>query len=238
MRHAALKIILKTAAILCGIAFIAKFAGPALLKMYVETGIGSCRKTPIFCMAPDDRIITPGLMDKDYIAELLPYRFPKMSISVPRGFKVVQEEIKRNYYKRTGRPYSDAAIYVIYEKPYFFTELYPQLKKSGVSDNYEFIRRTMYARIPDMNNLADLFFMIMKGIFTPNLGGQSTVKMTQFRMDGKRGFINYNLDGKINYFDCNIIDDKGGFFKVYIKDEGARLDINGVLAIISTANSS
>lgn len=87
--------------------------------------------------------------------------------------------------------------------------------------------------------------------------------MTQFRLNGKRGFINYNLgdqsgiasspqpaasvakqsprnDGQglyapVNYFDCNIIDDQGGFFKIYIKDDGARLDLNRVLAIISTA---
>ena len=100
MRQAAIKRISSIIAFLIGIDFVAKFAGPALLRTYVETGIGSCRKIPIFCMAPDDRIITPGPMDKDYTIELIPYRFPKMSISVPRGFRVVQEEIKRNYYKR------------------------------------------------------------------------------------------------------------------------------------------
>ena len=116
----------------------------------------------------------------------------------------------------------------------------------------------MYAGIKGITNFTDLFFIIIKGIFTPDLGDQKGVLMTQFRMSGKRGFINYNLSGQdkialsapaalprndghklyapVNYFDCNIIDDQDGFFKIYIKDAGARLDLNRVLAIISTAN--
>jgi len=231
----AVKITSSIAVFILGMAFVAKFGGPALLKMYVEAGIGNCRQIPILCMSPEGAIITSRQIDREYLTELIPYNFPKMSISVPRGFKVVQEEIKRDYYKRRGRPYSDAAVYVIHEAPDFFIELYPQLRKKGIGNNYEFIRRTMYARIKNISGLTDLFFMIMKGVFTPDLGDQRSVKMAQFRIKDKRGFINYNLGEKENYFDCNIITDRGDFFKVYIKDEGCRLNLGRVLAIISTA---
>jgi len=40
-----------------------------------------------------------------------------------------------------------------------------------------------------------------------------------------------------NYFDCNIINNAGDFFKIYIKDKGASLDLDKVVAIISTAES-
>ncbi len=236
MRKKTLKIISGTAAFLIAIAFVMKFGGPAILRLYVETGIGSCQKIPILCMVPEEKFIVPAAIDKDYTGELIPQDFPKMTIRIPRGFKVIQEEIKRDYYKRKSRPYSDAAIYVIHEEPDFFIELYPELRKRGINDNYEFIKRTMYARIKNTANLTDLFFIIMKGIFTPDLGDQKGVKMTQFRMKDRKGFINYNLGDKENYFDCSIITDTGDFFKVYIKDAGSRLNLNWVLAIISTAD--
>jgi len=61
----------------------------------------------------------------------------------------------------------------------------------------------------------------MKGIFTPDLGRQENVKMAQFKVASKRGFINYNLGQPDNYFDCNVFNEKGVFFKIYIKDKGA-----------------
>lgn len=238
MKQKALKLICGTAAFLLGAAFVAKFATPALLRMYVETGIGSCQNIPILCMAPDDKVITAAQVDKDCLSGLIPYSFPKVRLAVPRGFKVIQEEVKRHYYKRRGAAYSEAAVYVIYEEPGFFIGLYPQLKKVGISDNYRFLRHTMYADVNHIANLTDLFFIIMKGIFTPYLGRQQSVKMAQFRIGGKKGFINYNLrdDGRMpaSYFDCNIIDEQDGFFKVYIKDQGARLGLSQALAIIST----
>lgn len=165
MKQKAIKIISGTTAFLLGVAFIAKFSGPAFLRLYVEAGIGNCQKIPILCMAPDEKVITPGQIDKEYLSELIPYNFPKMALSVPRGFKVIQEEIKKDYYKRKGRPYSEAAVYVIYEEPGFFIELYPQLKKKGINDNYQFIKHAMYAGIKGITNFTDLFFIIMKGFY-------------------------------------------------------------------------
>jgi len=92
----------------------------------------------------------------------------------------------------------------------------------------------MFAKFNDIKTLTDAFFVIMKGIFIPNLGNQNNVKMIQLSIGDKRGFINYNLAKPENYFDCDIFNKNGDFFKVYIKDKGARLDLETVFAIIST----
>ncbi|MBC8436446.1 MAG: hypothetical protein H8D90_00970 [Candidatus Omnitrophica bacterium] len=257
MKQRTLKRVSGTVAFLAALAFIVKFAGPNILKLYIELGVGNCRTIPILCMLPEDKIITPGQVNKGYIEKMDAYHFSKMSISVPRGFSVTQETITKDYYKNREKRYRDAAVYVLYEEKDFFIDLFPQLKKKGINDNYEFIKRVMYARINDISGITDMFFIIMKGIFTPDLGDQKNVKMAQFRMRDRKGFINYNLgdqskiassapgapprnDGyaPVNYFDCNVISDKGGFFKIYIKDEGARLDLNWVLAIISTLDNT
>ena len=74
----------------------------------------------------------------------------------------------------------------------------------------------------------------MKSVFTPDIGCQSTAKMIKFQFKDYKGFINYQLCRPDNYFDCNVFDVNGNFFKVYIKDVGAQLDLNKVFAIIST----
>lgn len=217
--------------LLLAILFIAKFGGPSILRLYVEAGIGTCQKIPVLCMAPKEGIANPDI-NKDYLLELLPYKFPKMSISVPKGFTVSQERIKKVYYKKHKD--NGAIIYLLSEEPNFFVNLFPQLNKEGIRDDYEFIRRTMYADLGGIKNLTDTFFVIMKSLFTPDVGDQNSLKMAQFSMPRKRGFINYNLSKSGNYFDCNVIDNNGNFFKIYIKDAAARLDLDKVLAIIST----
>ncbi|MDI6606250.1 MAG: hypothetical protein QME65_03805 [Candidatus Omnitrophota bacterium] len=262
MKQKTLKRISGAVALLAALAFVIKFAGSAMLRLYIEFGVGNCRTIPIFCMAPEEKIIIPGPIDRDYIQRLIPYNFPKMTVSVPEDFSVTQERITKDYYKKKKPCYRDAAIYVLYEEPDFFINLFPQLKKRGLNNNYDFIKRTMYARIEKITNITDMFFIIMKGIFTPDLGDQRSVKMAQFRMSDRRGFINYNLSDQakiasppqpvakaakqaprndgyapVNYFDCNVIKDSGEFFKIYIKDPGARLNLNWVLAIISTLDN-
>jgi len=217
------------------ILFVAKFAGQSILRLYIEVGIGTCQQIPVLCMAPTQGIINPYL-NKEYIAGLLPYRFPKIEISLPRGFTVVQETIKKVYYKKWKRRHAGAVIYLLHEEPDFFINLFPQLKKQGIVNDYEFIRHTMHAKISEVKDLNDAFFVIMKGIFTPDLGEQKNVKMAYVALADKRGFINYNLAKPDNYFDCNIINSKGDFFKIYIKDKGARLDLDKVFAIISTVD--
>lgn len=231
-RNRAAKFIAIAIILLVAILFVAKFGGPSILKLYLETGVGTCQKIPILCMAPEEGIVNLDI-NKEYFAELLTLKFPKMEIAVPKGFDVVQEAIKKVYYKKMRSQHSGAVIYLLHEPPNFFINLFPQLKKQGIIDNYKFIRRVMYVKLKDTENLTDAFFVIMKGIFIPDLGKQENVRMVQFEVADKKGFINYNLGKPGNYFDCNVIDNEGDFFKIYIKDKGAVLDLDQVLSIIS-----
>lgn len=211
----------------------AKLSWPSILRLYVESGIGDCKKIPIFCMAPSEEISNAQKSD-EFISQLRPYRFPKMEIFLPKGFAVIQERIRKDYYKKRKGANNTAQIYLLHEEKDFFMNLYPQLKKQGVNDNYEFIKRIMYANEKKIKNLTDVFFVVMKGIFTPDIGEQKTAVMASFNMEGFRGFINYNISGPDHYFDCNIVNNDGGYFKVYIKDIGASLDLGQVLSIITT----
>lgn len=223
--------------LLLAILFVTKFSGPAILKLYIEAGIGTCRQIPILCMGPEESI-NINETNKECLAGLLPYEFPKMTISIPKGFTVVQENIKKIYYKRRKRQAKEAVIYLLYEEPGFFVNLFPQLRKAGINDNYEFIKRTMYIKSKDIKNLNDAFFVIIKGIFIPDIGDQKQAKMIQFTMPGRKGFINYNLAKPDNYFDCNVVNEGGDYFKIYIKDKGAALSLEDVLAIVSTVDKA
>jgi hypothetical protein len=211
--------------------FLAKFAGPNLLRQYISYGIGDCRSVPIICMQPEEKIFTPQI-NKEYLNTLIPYEFNRMQIAAPKDFMVTHELITRYYKKK--HPSGKSIIYLLIQEPGAFIKLYPQVKKQGVKDNYEFIRRLMYARLDQVKNLGDAFFVIMKSIFTPDIGCQSTAKMIKFDIKDYKGFINYQMCNTGNFFDCNAFDQDGNFFKVYIKDYGAQLDLNNVFAIIST----
>jgi hypothetical protein len=157
-----------------------------------------------------------------------------MEIYLPKGFTVVKEKITKVYYKKKRRQEEKPAIYLLHEKPDFFVNLFPWIAKQGVYSDYVFLGRTMYAKLKNIENLTNAFFVIMKSIFTPNLGDQKNIKMVAFAFGEKKGFINYNLTPVANYFDCNIIVNQGDFFKVYIKDKDAKLDLSKVLAIACT----
>ncbi len=234
MKKKAAQFITTAVVLIFALFFLIKFGGPSLLRAYVQTGVGSCQKIPVLCLSPETKIVNP-LIDQDYKSGLLLYKFPKMQIYLPKGFNVTQEEMKKFYYTKGARKLSGSAIYLLYEKPGFFPELFPQLIKRGVSDNYIFISRTLAAETARIQNLTDAFFAIMKTIFTPNLGDQKNIKMIKFVMPDYRGYITYNLGEKQNYFNCDIIDNEGGFFKVYIKDKQGILDLTKVFTIISTA---
>jgi hypothetical protein len=215
------------------ILFLAYFAGPAFLRLYIRTGIGDCRKIPILCMWPDRKLDNLKI-DAAYHENLIPHRFNRMSISAPRGFSVVQELIKKIYYKKRKGIYKDCIIYVIYQEPGYFVKLYPRMEQAGIKDNYDFIRRTMYAKTANINGLTDMFFVIMKSIFIPDLGDQTKVVMSEFTLNGLKGFLSYSLSEKNNYFDFNIIDRAGGFYKVYIRDKGMGITLSEAFTIIST----
>ncbi len=237
MREKIIKNIYLTLAFIVAVAFLATFGKSAILRAYIELGIGTCHQIPILCREPSENIITPNI-NAQFVAQLVPYVFPEIKISLPSGFTAVRGEMKKASYKKWRKPNARQVVYLLYEKPNFFAGLFPRFSKKGSKDDYDFIRRTMYARTDKVNGLADTFFVIMKSIFIPDLGNGEGVNMVRFTSGDKRGFINYNLGKKENYFDCNIIDKQGNFFKVYIKDAGATLDLSRVLAIISTVNKS
>jgi hypothetical protein len=214
------------------VAFVIKFAGPKILRQYISYGIGDCKTIPILCMYPDEKVLTPEI-NKAYIDTLVEQRFPKVSILAPKSFTLVQELIKRRYYKKR-RADKNAVIYLLRQEPDEFIRLYPDVQKQGIRDNYEFMRQLMYANLSKVSNVSDAFFIIMKSVFTPDIGPQGIARMIKFELAEKRGFINYTMAKPNNYFDCNVLDPRGNFFKVYIKDTGARLDLNKVFAIIST----
>ncbi|PIQ87654.1 MAG: hypothetical protein COV73_03005 [Candidatus Omnitrophica bacterium CG11_big_fil_rev_8_21_14_0_20_43_6] len=222
----------RTTILILALAFIIKFGGPNILRQYISYGIGNCQTIPILCMQPEEKVLTPQI-DDAYVHTLIPHTFPKMAISVPKGFDLIQELIKQRYYKkRNGR--KKAVIYLLIQEPGAFIKLYPNVQKQGITNNYEFIRRLIHANLDQVANLTDAFFVIMKSIFIPDVGDQSSVKMIRFKLPDRKGFINYSISKLANYFDCNVFDDNGNFFKVYIKDTRASLDLNNVFAIIST----
>lgn len=224
------KFLYSTVVVLLSLALVIKLAGPRILKMYITYGIGDCAAIPILCLQPESTILTPEI---NSTLELIPQTFPKMSVSVPRGFALVQELIKKTYYKRKNLN-DRAVIYLLIQEPGAFIKLYPDVKKQGITDNREFIRRLMYANLDKIDGLTDAFFIVMKSIFIPDIGNQETAKMIRFKIGNKDGYINYTTSNTDNYYDCNVLDNKGNYFKVYIKDIRGRLDLNDVFAIIST----
>ncbi len=213
--------------------FIAKFAGPSLLRLYIQGGLGDCSKMTVFCKLPWESFDNAA-PDGEFIDSCIDYDFPKMSALAPRGFSVVHERITRVPHKKKVDRKDDSIIYFYHEGPDFFVNLFPQVKKTGISDDYKFIERVMNARFNEISTIADAFYVIVKGVFTPDLGkDQAQIRMARFAIAGKKGFINYSLGTEANFFDCNVID-KSGYFKVYIKDKGRQLDINKVLFIVST----
>jgi hypothetical protein len=232
MKNALIKFLLNSIIFALACAFVVKFAAPQILRAYIQIGIGDCSKIPILCMAPKE---TPEIftINENYAKELTPLEFPKTKISVPKGFKVVQELVKKPYYKKKRPRNTEAVIYILHQPADFFINLFPQVKQAGIKDNYEFMHNLMSARQTEINNLRDAFFVILKSIFTPDLGDQRLVKMLQFKSEKRDYFINYNLSGPVNFFDCSIITESGDFFKVYIKDTGKVLDLDKAFTIAS-----
>jgi len=226
------RIILVAILLVLGILFVAKFAGPAILRMYIEAGVGDCKKIPVLCVLPQGEMNEPAIGD-EYVSGLLPYVYANVEVRLPKGFTVVKQTVKRVYYKKWKKRAKGATIYLLHEPKGYFMRLFPQLKKQSVNDDYDFIYRLMHARADVINNFTDAFFVVMKGIFIPDLGDQNDVRIVSYNGQGRRGFIGYNFGEKENYFDCNIVGEDG-FFKLYIKDKTKMLDLEKVAAILST----
>jgi len=214
--------------------FAVRFGGPVFLKLYIESGIGNCKKIPILCYVPDAKEIVNPEIDKEYLAKSVIFKLPGVEITLPKEYMVVKEKVNKVYYKKMKHKCSGAIAYILYERPDFFVNLFPQARQEGIKNDYEFLSRTMSATIPSIKNITDTFFVIIKSFFIPDLGDQNTVKMIKFTMPDRKGFINYNISGPDNFFDCNMVLNSGDFFKVYIKDKGAKLTLENVFSSIST----
>lgn len=217
-----------------GVLYVIRFGGPAILRMYIEAGLGNCQKTPILCVKPQREVINPVINEKYLFG--LPYsELDGIQICTPEEFKLIKQKIKKVYHYVEKMPrFADSTIYLLYEPPNFFVNLFHQSKKYGINTDYDFIGRVMNVNLNEINNIPGAFFAIMKGIFTPNLGDQKNVKIVKITSREFKGFISYNFGITENYFDCNIFDNKNNYFKVYIKDLEKMLDMNKVLAIISS----
>ena len=216
--------------------FVAVFGGPTLLQMYIKNGIGDCKTIPVLCMAPQADFTLPVITDASG-SDFIPYRYDDIELFLPKGFTVVKEQDIKVYYKRKHKA-TGATVYLLYEPPGFFVNLFTNLKKAGIKNDYDFLCRVMQADLEGVKDLTDAFFVITKGIFIPDLGDQKTVKMAQFVSRGKKGFINYNFTPEGNFFDCNFILPEGGYVKIYLKDKMKVLDLDKVFVSIATVKKS
>jgi len=232
-REKILKFVSAALVLALGLVFVIKFGAPGILRLYVEAGMGDFGKSPILYIRPQTEIADP-LINDVYLCGLLRYQLPQMEIFLPKEFKVVKELVSKVYYKKRREKNTGAVVYLLHENPDFFVTAFPQVNKSGIKNDYDFIKRVMYARSPDIKNLTDAFFVIMKGVFTPDIGKKTDIKIASFSIADKKGFITYSLDPSGNYFDCNMVTAGGDFFKVYIRDKNASLDIDKLAAIISS----
>lgn len=218
--------------IIAALAFVVKFGGVALLKAYIQTGMGDCKQNPVLCLSVEKQDTQPDGDISGDTKDFLPYKFPDFEISVPRGFSIVNEQISKIYYKKHKRNDKGNIIYILYKEPDFFIRLFPQLRRY-VKDDYEFLLRMMSSKLDNISNISDALFVIVKGVFIPDLGSQG-VKMIRFSLNGYRGFINYGLSARAHYFDCNVFDKENNFFKIYIKDKNKSLGLDNIFAVIYT----
>ncbi|MBU1090220.1 MAG: hypothetical protein KKC42_00025, partial [Candidatus Omnitrophica bacterium] len=156
---------------LLAVVFVLRFAGSSLLRLYIKAGIGNCTTIPILCMTPEDEVIRPRV-NREYIGSLQLYKFPDTSAYLPMGFSVIQETIKKINYKKDQRKGGEDVVYLLHREPNYFINIFEQVDRKEVKNNYDFIKRVMSARLDRVNNTRDTFFVIMKSIFTPYIGDQ------------------------------------------------------------------
>ena len=223
--------------LIAALAYVVKFGGASMLRLYVQTGIGDCHRLAIFSTLPEKEAMSPHI-DKVYLAELTRYSFPEIEICLPKNVKAIQGEISKVYYKKRPQKALGGVAYLVTQPPDFFVDHYPQIKKAGIKDDYEFIQRVMQAKVDTINDVTDAFFTVMKSLFTPDLGDQKNTKIVKFTIGNKRGFVTYNLTPSENYFDCNMLDAEKNFFKIYIKDKSALIDLHKFFTIVSTVKKA
>lgn len=213
--------------------FIIRFGGPQLLSFYVRSGLGKEVHLPIFYSArKEERAVTA--VSEQVLAQLRPTRMENVELGVPKEFVIFKGALKRSYYKKWPPKSAGSQIHLLTQPKNYFVRLNPQVMAQGVSDDYEFLRRVQDARLDRIRSISDAFFVIMKGIFTPDLGDQKDLRTVTFTLPGKRGFLTESHASEGDFYDCNFFDDRDRYFKLYIKDLNRSLSRSGVLAIVST----
>ncbi len=233
LRKRLLKYFLIALFVTFGLVYAIKQGGPATLRLYIESGIGNCIEIPIMCVSPEDKFHEAKL-DSEFIVGLHEYQLDQIHIHTPEGFKVVKQKITMQYYKKKKDKTKGSTIYIVQKPVDFFVILFSDVTKNSIKNDYDFVSRVMNAKINRIMNLQDAFFVIMKGIFTPDLGEQASVRIVKVKVGKFNGFISYNYDPLGNYFDCNLLEEGGGYYKVYIKDKAKKLNLDDVVSIIST----
>lgn len=233
LRFRLLKYFLTAVILSLALFYVVKNAGPATIRLYIESGIGNCKEIPIMCSAPEDKFYQAKI-DQDFVAMLHEYNLDQIHIHTPDGFKLVKQKIVIRYYKKKKDRSNGSTIYIVQKPVDFFVTLFADVTKNDVKNDYDFVSRVMNARINKINNLKDAFYVIMKGIFTPDLGDQASIKIVKVKAGTMNGFVSYNYEPHANYFDCNLLEKSGGYYKVYIKDKAKKLDLDKVVAMIST----
>jgi hypothetical protein len=231
-KHSAVSIVLGFFVCVLGLGAWVYLQQGRFIQMYISSGIGDCQKIPILCRQPTEELQLPSIARRN--EDFIPQRFDRVSLSVPKGFAVVQETVQRPYYKKHKDKERGNTIYVLRQGPGYFPALFPQLVKEQVTTNYEFIRRIMHAQLGLVQDLTDAFFLIMKGIFIPDIGDQRQARMVSFTQLDKKGFLTYSQGQKQQFFDCNCVDAQDNFYKLYIKDASGKLALEDVLAVIAT----
>ncbi|MDD5669777.1 MAG: hypothetical protein PHE58_07115, partial [Candidatus Omnitrophica bacterium] len=112
--------------------FAIKFGGPVFLQLYVKSGVGDCKKIPILCYVPDVKEIVNPPVDKEYLSKSVVFKLPGVEITLPKEFMVVKEKVNKVYYKKMKHKCSGAIAYILYERPGFFVNLFPQARDQGV----------------------------------------------------------------------------------------------------------
>ncbi len=213
--------------------FIVRFGGPQLLTFYVRSGLGQEVHLPLFYSSLSEEREVPAVSEQ-VLSRLKPTRMEDVELGVPKEFVIVKGALKRSYYKKWPPKSAGSQIHLLTQQKNYFVQLNPQVAAQGVRDDYEFLRRVQDARLDRIRSVTDAFFVIMKGIFTPDLGDQTDVRMGTFILPGKRGFLTESHAAEGDFYDCNFFDDRDRYFKLYIKDPTRSLSRAGVLAIVST----
>jgi len=146
----------------------------------------------------------------------------------------VQGEEEKTYYKKRPWKTMGSIVYLLYQPPDYFVNSFPDIKEKGVTDDYTFVKRTMCSDADSIRTITDAFFVVMKSIFTPDLGDQKNLCMISFEGDGKKGFISFNLGKKEFAYSADIFDKDRNYFKIFLRDRSRKIDLKKVFTIIST----